>query len=141
MPGRLTPLVTNEIYHVYNRGVNRQPTFLSKKEYKRAKETIFFYRSAKIPMSFSKFLVSDNDKQKDILEFLKSADKLVEILCYCLMPNHFHILLRQLKDNGISKYLSNVQNSYTRYSNKRHERDGSLFLDQFKAVRKIKRTS
>ncbi len=63
----------------------------------------------------------------------KENNKLVDILAYCLMPNHFHFLLRQLTDKGISKYLGNLQNSYTRYSNTRNERDGSLFLDQFKA--------
>ena len=51
------------------------------------------------------------------------------------MPNHFHFLLRQTEDGGISKFLSNLQNSYTKFFNLSHERDGSLFLDQFKAIR------
>ena len=51
------------------------------------------------------------------------------------MPNHFHFLLEQKEDKGISKFLSNLQNSYTKFFNISHERDGSLFSDQFKAVR------
>ena len=51
------------------------------------------------------------------------------------MPNHFHILVEQVVDNGISKFLSNFQNSYTRYFNSLNKKDGAIFLDQFKAVR------
>ena len=50
------------------------------------------------------------------------------------MPNHFHLLLRQTEERGISKFLSNFQNSYTRYYNTKNERDGAIFLNQFKAV-------
>lgn len=64
-----------------------------------------------------------------------AARPLVSIIGFCLMPNHFHLLLRQETDGAISKYLSNFQNSYTRYFNISNERDGSLFMDQFKAVR------
>jgi len=134
MPGRLTPLVNNQIYHVFNRGINHQPTFLDKIEYKRAKLVIDFYRFSNLPTKLSKFLTLSNDDRIKIMDNLrKENNKLVDILAYCLMPNHFHFLLRQLTDKGISKYLGNLQNSYTRYFNTRNERDGSLFLDQFKA--------
>ncbi len=135
MPGRITPLVSGEIYHVFNRGANRQPTFTNKREYKRAEITISFYRFLKPPMSLSKFSKLEQIKQNEILDLLRQSNKLVEIFCYCLMPNHFHLLLKQLEDKGISRFLSNLQNSYTKYFNTKHERDGSLFLDQFKAVR------
>lgn len=135
MPGRKTPLVTGEIYHIFNRGINRQPTFIDKRELGRAKLTINFYMSSRPPLSLSKFLRLESKKQNELINFLKKCKKAVEIFSYCLMPNHFHFLLKQLEDNGISKFISNFQNSYTKYFNTKRKRDGSLFLDQFKAVR------
>ncbi|MBI2086102.1 transposase [Candidatus Daviesbacteria bacterium] len=135
MPGRTTPLVNDQIYHVFNRGINHQPTFLDKLEYKRTMLIIKFYRFNNVPTKLSRFLTLSNDDRSKIMDNLrKENDKLVDILTFCLMPNHFHFLLRQLKDKGISKFLGNLQNSYTRYFNTKRERDGSLFLDQFKAV-------
>ncbi len=135
MPGRLIPIVTGEIYHVFNRGINRQPTFNTVKEYHRALLSIGFYRVASPPTRLSKFLQLDKDRQAQMTQLMNEADKLVEIISFCLMPNHFHFLLKQKKENGISKFLANFKNSYTRYFNTRNQRDGSLFLDQFKAKR------
>lgn len=135
MPGRTTPIITDQIYHVYNRGIDRRPTFTDKREYQRAIKTIKFYKFSKPPVRLSRFLRSDSQKQADILKLLKSIPQLIEIYCYCLMPNHFHFLIKQKVDNGIAKFLSNFQNSYTKYFNVKNSRDGSLFLDQFKAVR------
>lgn len=134
MPGRSTPLITGQIYHVFNRGINRQPTFLSKKEYSRALETINFYRIKSANIKLSKFLIAEDRRKKQILELLSGSDVWVEILAFVLMPNHFHFVLKQNLDNGISKFIGNFQNSFTRYSNTKNQRDGSLFLDQFKAV-------
>lgn len=68
-------------------------------------------------------------------ELHDKGDKLIEIFAYCLMPNHFHLLLKQVADRGVSKFLSQFENSYTRYFNTIYERVGPLFLDQFKSVR------
>ncbi len=135
MPGRKIPLVTDEIYHVFNRGINKQPTFTNNWELKRAVDSVFLYRFDNPPVRLSQFLHLDDKKRRDVLEILKNKRVLVEIFAFCLMPNHFHFLLKQKVDNGISKFMSNFQNSYTRYFNTKHERDGSLFLDQFKGVR------
>lgn len=135
MPGRIVPLITDEIYHVFNRGSNRQPTFTNKREHQRAVESIMFYRFTKPPLSLSKFLRLEDKRRDEVLRVIQNSEPLIQIFCYCLMLNHFHFLLKQKKDGGIAKFLSNLQNSYTRYFNTRHQRDGSLFLDQFKAVR------
>lgn len=136
MPGRKTPLITGEIYHVFNRGINRQPTFTNSWEKRRAILTLKFYRFSGTPVRLSILLSTSSSNQKEVFDKLEnSGTPQVNILSYCLMPNHFHLLLRQKQDNGISIFLGNFQNSYTKYFNARNKRDGSLFLDQFKALR------
>jgi putative transposase len=135
MPGRIVPLVTGEIYHVFNRGIDRRLTFNHKYEYERAIRTISFYRFCQTALKLSRFLSLSFKRQQEFLKTLGAARPLVSVICYCLMPNHFHLLLRQETDGAISRYLSNFQNSYTRYFNVSNERDGPLFMDQFKAVR------
>lgn len=136
MPGRKEIIVTDETYHVINRGTASQPVFLNKRDYQRASNTLFYYRNKKLPMRYSKFLEKCIEKRKEILERLnKENDFLVEIMAFCLMPNHFHFLLRQIVDDGIPKFLSKFTNSYTRYFNTKRKRIGPLFQGKFKAVR------
>lgn len=136
MPGRLIPLVTNEIYHVFNQGIDKRPTFTDKKEYLRGIETLKFYKFFSPPTKLSLFLDKSKEDKEKILEIIKKQNReLIEILCFCLMPNHFHFLLKQTLDNGISKFMSNFQNSYTRYFNTKNKRKGPLFYNQFKAIR------
>lgn len=135
MPGRYIPLVNDEVYHVFNRGIDKRPTFTDKLELKRALRVLKYYQSSSPPIKLSRFLTLHHDDQDLITKQMSKLPKLVNILSFCLMPNHFHFLLKQLQDNGISTFLSLLQNSYTRYFNTKHERVGPLFLDQFKAVR------
>ena len=65
---------------------------------------------------------------------ITDSSKLVEIFCFCLMPNHFHLLIRQEQVGGISSFISNFTNSYTKYFNTKHNRVGHLFQGTFKAV-------
>lgn len=126
----------DEIYHIFNRGVEKRPTFTNKRELDRALLTLDFYRFAKLPIKLSKFLLLPNDESIQLLKRIKNdLEKLVEIICFCLMPNHFHFLLKQKLENGISTFTANFTNSYTKYFNTRRERVGPLFQGIFKAVR------
>lgn len=134
MPARFVPLVNDHFYHIFNRGVNKQPIFQGVRDYKRAMGILEFY-SFNPKLRFSKFLLLSQEERNNFMDSLhKINDKLVDIICFCLMPNHFHLLLNQLKDNGISKFMANLQNSFTRYFNTKHERIGPLLQGQFKAV-------
>lgn len=136
MPGRKVPLVVDEVYHVLNRGIFLQPTFPSTRDYTRAIELIRYYQNKKPPIRYSRFLYLSNERRRKILENLSEKKEfLVEIFSYCLMPNHFHFLLKQTEDEGISKFMSNFTNSYTRYFNVKNKRNGPLFQGKFKAIR------
>lgn len=136
MPGRLIPIVTNEIYHVFNRGVASQPIFFNKRDYERALEGFLYYQNINPPLKYSRFLLLPVAEKVELLEkFAKEKNFLVEIISYCFMSNHFHFLLRQLRDNGIAKFVGNFTNSYTRYINTKQERSGPIFTGKFKAVR------
>lgn len=135
MPARTIPLVSGEYYHIFNRGINKQQVFLDARDYKRAVEAMRFY-IANQPVKLSRFFSLSNLERQKLLEKIEKEDNsLVKLICFCLMPNHFHFLLRQTKNFGISKFMSNFQNSYTRYFNTRYEKIGPIFQGQFKAVR------
>lgn len=135
MASRVNPLVTSEYYHVFNRGVARQPTFLSQRDYQRAILTLDYYRFCDTPFKFSRFEeVSIQEKNKLLQELRSSQNVLVDIVCFVLMPNHFHFLLRQIVEDGISKFVGQFTNSYTRYFNTKHSRPGHIFQGPFKAV-------
>ena len=136
MPGRKEVIATGETYHIVNRGIASQHTFLTKRDYQRACNTFFFYRNRVLFKRYSYFIRQSIEERQQILKDLnKKEDFLVEIMAFCLMPNHFHFLLRQTVNNGIPKFLSKFTNSYTRYFNTKQKRNGPLFQGKFKAVR------
>ena len=134
MPRRIKPFITGMIYHIFNRGLDRRLTFTNKREYQRALAALSFYSYTSSSFRLSWFIKLSPKKQKEKYDLLKSQKPRVTIMSYCLMPNHFHILVKQEKDHGISKFLGDFQNSYTKFFNKLHERSGALFSNQFKGV-------
>lgn len=135
MATRKTPLVTGEIYHIFNRSIARQPIFTTQLHYQRMIELIQFYIFQKPPIRFSYYNRLQMKQKNNFFENLvKNHKHQVEIYAYCIMPNHLHFLLKQTEENGISKFLSNIQNSYAKYHNTKHDRSGSLFQELFKGV-------
>ena len=133
---RSIPLVNGQYYHVFNRTNDRKPIFITKRICRRAMITLDYYRYKSPPLKLSYLLSSGVDKQTEIITNLRNLhEEIVDIISLCLMPNHFHLLLRQNEENGISTYLSQFQNSITRYFNTTQKRIGHLLEGQFKAVR------
>lgn len=134
MPGRLTPLVNGEYYHILNRGVARQPTFLNKNDYKQALLALSYYRFTAAPLRLSRFKELSQKERDHITLNMHESEKLIEIISFVFMSNHFHFLLRQISDNGISSFLSKFTNSYAKYFNIRYKRVGPLFQGRFKSI-------
>ncbi len=136
MPLRITPLVNGEYYHVYNRGVALQPIYFTKKAHERFLLCLSYYRFNNLPFKLSRLLqISADEREKTIKELEKLNDKVVELIAFCLMPNHFHILIKQVSEGGTSKFMKQITDSYTKYFNTKNERIGPLFQGAFKAVR------
>ncbi len=126
--------INDGIYHIYNRGVERRKIFTNKREYTRFIELIDYYRHHKPPIRFSKFLTINVNERNQYHQKLSTLAISVDVLAFCLMPNHFHLLLRQTIDKGISKFLSYISNGYAKYFNIKYHRVGPLFQSAFKAI-------
>mgnify|MGYP001589446027 CR=1 FL=1 len=128
MPSCPKLLITGSVYHVFNRGVEKRIIFPDKSYYQHFLTTLDYYKDNQPErLSLSAYL-----NNKPLIQ-PKAKDHLVSILCFCLMPNHFHLILKQLADGGISHYMNDIANSYTRYLNTRLERVGHLFQGSFKS--------
>ena len=136
MSYRRTPIVTGEVYHTFNRSIARQPFFLNVRGYSRAIELINFYSYVQPSLRFSHYNRLPLKEKADFLKDLKNKGrKQIQLFAFCLMPNHIHFLMKELEKNGISRFMSNFQNSYAKYFNLKNDRTGSLFQSMFKAVR------
>jgi len=117
----------NCIYHIYNRGVEKRKVFLGDKDYFRFIHDLFEFNDTVPAGKFSTIGGSTSDSRK-------KRNLIVEILAFCLMPNHFHLFIRQLVEGGIVKFMQKLGTGYTMYFNEKYKRVGGLFQGRFKAI-------
>jgi putative transposase len=115
------------IYHVYNRGISKKEIFLDSEDY-----NIFLYYLSAYLLSPEKLLGKYPKTPARV--YLKSLYQELELLSYCLMPNHFHLLIKTKAKNGISKLMQQLTNAYTHYFNNKYHNSGSIFQGRYKAV-------
>ena len=120
---RKIKFTNNEYYHIYNRGVDKRDIFMDKGDFKRFR------------LFITEALVEKAKEAKPLSRMpnLFFGD-FVELICYCLNPNHYHFILKQLKKNGISRFMQSLGTSYTMFFNAKYNRSGSLFQGTFKSV-------
>lgn len=121
MGNRNHVFATDEFYHCYNRGVDKRTTFID------AQDFSYFLKSAEAYNS-----VETLGKLR-LYENLPAREKIVDIVSYCLLPNHFHFVLQEKTEHGISNFMSRVGTGYTMYFNEKYERSGALFQGVFKS--------
>ncbi len=125
---------TGEYYHIYNRGVNKRDIFLDKNDYLRFLRNIrdFNNESTDSQRDYEKRRIIETESRvpETRSQFMP---KLVEFVCYCLNPNHYHFLLRQLVDKGMEKFMHKLGIGYVMYFNQKYDRSGPLFEGRYKA--------
>ena len=136
MPKRSVVLAPGEYYHIFNRGVAKNPIFASPKDYRRLFATFQYYRWETTPLRLSFFLHAPIEERIRILEKLRTEKKpTITPICYTFMPNHFHLLVRQESKQGVQNFMQHSMNSYSKFFNTKYHRVGGLFQGSFKAVR------
>jgi putative transposase len=128
---RKTPFVEKEYYHIYSRGVEKRRIFTNLKDYHRF-IALLYIMNQDISFKMDNFLREKKKELKDIFEE-KREKSLVSILGYCLMPNHFHIILHEHTEGGISKFMGKLLTAYSMYFNTKYERSGPLFTRPFRS--------
>lgn len=141
MPGRnsIKQYLENGYYHLYNRGVEKRLVFLDQQDYAVFLSYLKEYLMPKDIQGLSKKLTDPNTsyKEKDkiikLLRLNNFADEIV-LIAYCLMPNHFHFLVKQKNPQSIDKFMNSLGTRYTMYFNHKYKRIGSLWQSVYKAV-------
>jgi putative transposase len=130
--------------HVYNRGNRKAKIVRSDKDKWRFMQALRFFNDSHSSLNILRQIIIENPNFKrqpqSIFELgwpknWPKKDPLVKILCYCLMPNHFHLLLKQIKEDGIIKFMHKLGTGYTNYFNIKHQEVGSVFQGRYKARR------
>ncbi len=125
MANRYYNFVEHEFYHIYNRGNSKQTIFKEESDYERFNKLLYIANNNK------RFVLRELDTG-NVFD-LEREDQLVHIGAYCLMPNHYHLLLTPAQENGIPRFMRKLATGYAAYFNKKYFRTGGLFEGPYKA--------
>lgn len=121
---------TEKYYHIYNRGTDKRVIFLDQKDLQRFFQSMTVFNIVEPIGGIDRSQLKKNQPGK-----LKLSNyKLVSFICYCLNPNHYHFMIKQLVDKGIERFMHRLGVGYSKYFNQKHKRDGGLFQGTYKAI-------
>lgn len=125
-----------EIYHIFNRGVDKRKIFLDKQDYFRFIHDLFKFNDQNpINTTFRAFQKLNKNNVIQLRTIEKRPRKLlVDIHAFCLMPNHYHLLLSPRIKNSIPKFMQKLNKGYSRYFNEKYKRQGTLFEGRYKSI-------
>ncbi|CAN5124469.1 hypothetical protein BH11PAT3_BH11PAT3_3140 [soil metagenome] len=128
---RKVHFIPKEYYHIYSRGVEKRKIFLEEKDYARFQALLYILNQKNL-FYLSDFLKSGKRDTSDVY-YEKRENTLVSILVYSLMPNHFHLVIYENEEGGISKFMGKLLTAYSMYFNLKHKRSGGLFVHPFRS--------
>lgn len=123
--------VNDEIYHIYNRGVEKRDIFMRDKDYLRFIINLYEFNDLAPALNLGYHL---NKTPIEVRLQYPRKKPLVAILAFCLMPNHYHLMVQQLIENGITMFMRKLGTGYTNYFNTIYQRVGPLFQGKFKSI-------
>ena len=126
---RTIQFTNDEYYHVFNRGVDKRIIFNTQEQ-----QAYFLSRLQLLNSTDSRKYITNKRSRFKNKDILGEGEDLVSIVAYCLLPNHFHLLLKQNVDNGISQFMQRLGTAYTMFFNQQENRSGGLFQGKFKAA-------
>ncbi len=130
-------IIPGGYYHLYNRGNNKQDIFFNNEDRERFLFLILYLQSPltvdKIGRKIGDFLSGQHPVLPSLVDKIVQ-NRYVELISFILMPNHFHLTIRETKEKGISTYMQRVLNAYTKYSNTKYQKTGHLFQGPFQTV-------
>jgi|SRR3989344_417453 len=133
---RKIKIAPGEHYHVFNRAVNKQIIFHNTSDYYRFLFLILYFQSPlifqQIGRSVKNFVRSralDISYEKEII-----SKRTVELVAFCIMPNHFHLIVKELEEKGIAAYMQRVLTAYSKYYNTKYNKTGHVFQGPYQAV-------
>lgn len=128
------PFDTGHFYHIYNKAIDHKEPFFLGEQCKQFMNLAWYYRSSKCRVSYSVYRQSPIEIQNQFAKSVRDTQYFqIEILSYCLMPTHYHFLLRQNCKHGISNFMNNISNAFTRHYNLINERKGPIFIPCYKS--------
>lgn len=126
------PFAPGETYHVFNRGAHKQDIFTSDSEYRRFL-LLLYLANTEEKLELRPIMRRYQGQTSVIFEEENPTQSLVNIRAYCLMPNHFHLILQEKTPEGITKFMRKVLTAYSMYFNLLHEHSGVLAQGAFKS--------
>lgn len=128
-------MIDNCVYHVITRSIAKYKVFNDEGDFSRMTKLLLLYKYTDFPTKFSRFNELPLKLQNALIYQLHSNSKeLVNIIAYCIMPTHLHLIIKQIENGSISKYIAKILNSYTRYFNTKHGRKGPLWEGKFNNI-------
>ncbi len=122
-----------EIYHIFNKSIASYAIFRTRPDSLRFLYCLDYYNNRIIHHNLAHALQRKTYRYENLLKIKESS--IIDFLCFCIMPDHYHLLTKVVDETLVSKYINDLENSYTRYFNIKNHRKGPLWQTSFKAVR------
>lgn len=130
-----------DLYHVLNRGVDKRKIFLDDKDYLRFIHNLFEFNDQELVNNALYFFKKSVNQYKGVVNpYIERGEErrkrkfLVKVHAFCLMPNHYHLLLSPVIENGMPLFMKKINGGYANYFNERHKRKGALFESRYKRI-------